>query len=61
MAVFGKHGESVAEYVTKGRQLLVEGRVEVSESGRFNVVADTVRLGASPKEAKPTKKPPQPK
>ena len=29
VTVFGKHGEAVAEYITKGRQLLVEGRIEV--------------------------------
>ena len=47
VTVFGKHGEAVAEYVTKGRQLLVEGRIEAGANGRFNIVADTVRLGNS--------------
>jgi single-stranded DNA-binding protein len=61
VVVFGKHGEAVDKYITKGRQVLVEGRIEVSNSGRFNVVADQVRLGASagegkPAAAKPTKK-----
>ena len=56
VTVFGKHGDAVAEYLTKGRQVLVEGRIEVSSTGRHNVVADTVRLGASPMEKKPTKK-----
>ena len=61
MVVFGKPGEAVARYVTKGRQALVEGRVEVSDSSRFNVVADRVRLGApagesQPAAARPTKK-----
>ena len=27
--VFGKYGETVAEYVTKGRQVLVDGRVHL--------------------------------
>lgn len=45
VTVFGKHGEAVAKYITKGRQVLVEGRVEVSEKGRFNVVADRVVFG----------------
>jgi single-strand DNA-binding protein len=49
IAAFGKIGESVAEYVKKGRQVLVEGRVTVSEKGRFGVVADRVVFGTSPK------------
>ena len=43
--VFGKHGEAIADYITKGRQVLVEGRIEISASGHHNVVADKVRLG----------------
>jgi single-strand DNA-binding protein len=46
--VFGEHGEAVAKYVTKGRQVLVDGRVRVSEKGRFSIVADRVRLGPEP-------------
>ena len=30
VTVFGKYGESLADYLTKGRQVLVEGRVTVS-------------------------------
>jgi single-strand DNA-binding protein len=37
--VFGKLGEAVANYVTKGRQVLVDGRVQVSDQGRFRVIA----------------------
>ena len=44
VTVFGKQGEAIAEYVTKARLVLVEGRIEVSDTGRFNVVADRVRL-----------------
>ena len=55
VAVFGKHGEAVAKYITKGCHVLVEGRIEVSDAGRFGVVADRVSLGASTE--KPTKKP----
>ena len=50
VTVFGKHGQAVAEYITKGRQVLVEGRVEVSEKGYFSVVADRVTFGASAKQ-----------
>jgi hypothetical protein len=46
ITVFGKSAEPVAEYVTKGREVLVEGRVEVSAGGRFGVVADRVDFGA---------------
>ena len=58
VTVFGKHGESLVEYITKGRQLLVEGRIEASNNGRFNIVADTVRLGNSSNagSAKPEEK-----
>ena len=48
VTVFGKHGEAVLKWLTKGREVLVEGRIEVSESGRHNVIADSVRLGAEP-------------
>ena len=46
VTVFGKYGETVAEHVTKGRQVLVEGRIDVGEEGRFNVIADWVVFGA---------------
>jgi hypothetical protein len=54
ITVFGKHGEAIAKYLTKGRQVLVEGRVDVSDNGRFNVIADQVRLGTPTEPAKPT-------
>ena len=50
ITVFGKQAEAVAEYVKKGRQVLVEGRIDVSESGRYSVVADRVVFGASAKK-----------
>ena len=45
VTVFGKQAEALAKLVTKGRQVLVEGRVEVSDKGRFNVIARSVKLG----------------
>jgi hypothetical protein len=51
VTVFGKQGEAVAEYVKKGRQVLVEGRITVGENGRFNVVADRAVFGATPERA----------
>ena len=52
VVVFGNLGNSLVKYVTKGRQILAEGRIEVNDSGRFNVVADRIVLGASPQETK---------
>ncbi len=48
VTVFGQYGESVAEHITKGRQVLVEGRIEVADNGRFNVVARRVVFGKTP-------------
>lgn len=50
IAVFGKLGEAVTAYVKKGREVLVEGRIQVGENGRFNVIADQVKFGPSPAE-----------
>lgn len=55
VTVFGKYGETVAKYLTKGRQVLVEGRVRVNDNGRFNVIADRVRLGSGPTATKNSK------
>ena len=48
IVVFGHHGEAVARYVTKGRRILVDGRVSLSDKGRISVIADQVRLGSEP-------------
>jgi single-strand DNA-binding protein len=56
ITVFGKQGEAAAKYITKGRQILVEGRIQVSDKGRFNVIADRIRFGAMPSPNKPVKK-----
>jgi len=50
--VFGGHGEAVAKYLTKGRQVLVDGRVQASDNGRFLVIAYRVRFGSEPTAAK---------
>src|SRR5690606_5473513 len=46
ITVFGKQAQIVAQYVTKGRQVLVDGRIEVNENGRMSVVADRVVFGS---------------
>ena len=48
VVVFGKHGEAVAKYVTKGRHVLVDARIQVNDKGYFNVVADRVQFGPEP-------------
>jgi len=52
VVVFGKYGEAVAKHIRKGRQVLVEGRIALSDSGRFNVVASSVVFGSAGKLAK---------
>ena len=47
ITVFGRSVEAVATYVTKGMQVLVEGRVDVDENRRMSVIADRVVFGAS--------------
>ncbi len=58
VTVFGKQGEAIAAYLTKGRQVLVEGRVEVSEKGYASVVADRVKLGSPSGKQKTDEAPP---
>jgi single-stranded DNA-binding protein len=51
VVVFGRSRDSVAKFVKKGRQVLVEGRIDVSQNGRASIVADrVVFLGAPPEE-----------
>jgi single-strand DNA-binding protein len=45
ITIFGKQAEIVAEYVTKGRAILVEGHIEATKNGGMNVVADRVVFG----------------
>jgi single-stranded DNA-binding protein len=45
ITAFDPLGKAVAEYITKGKQVVVEGRVAVDSKLRFNVVANTVLLG----------------
>ena len=52
IVAFGKQGDSLVTYVTKGRQVLVEGHIEMGVLGRFNVVAEHISLGVSPDEPK---------
>jgi single-stranded DNA-binding protein len=53
VAAFGNAAEVAKKYVTKGRQLLLEGRIALSGEGRFNVVADRIVLGYSNEKPEP--------
>lgn len=52
ITAFGKLVKPAAKYVTKGRQVLVNGRIEVGENKRFNVIANRIVFGAQPAERK---------
>ena len=51
VTVFGKTGEAAAKYVTKGRQVLVDGRIQVNDKKYFNIIADRVQFGPEPAAA----------
>lgn len=48
VAVFGKQAELVAQYVTKGREVLIEAHFEANDKGTMDVVADRVVFGSIP-------------
>ena len=54
VVVFGDFSDTVARYVTKGREVLVSGRISVDEDDRFSVIADTVRFGNVPRRNEET-------
>lgn len=49
VALFGQLGETLTPYISRGRQILVEGRINIGENGYFNVIAERIELGAMPK------------
>lgn len=50
VVLFGHYGEVLQEYITKGREIFVSGRLEINEKGYVSVVADHVELLRKPKE-----------
>jgi single-strand DNA-binding protein len=48
VTVFGKTGEAAAKYVTKGRQVMFDGRIQVNDKKYFKVIADRVQFGPEP-------------
>ena len=62
ISVFGKAGENCAEYLSKGRSVLVEGRLRQRswetdgvKRSKIEVVADNVQFLGSPRGASPEK------
>lgn len=44
VVVFGSYGEMLRESITKGREIFVSGRLQVSEKGYISVVANQIEL-----------------
>lgn len=55
VVVFGSYGEMLRESITKGREIFVNGRLQVGEKGYVSVVANQIVLLRVPK-AKEEKK-----
>lgn len=59
IVIFGKMAETVAQYMRKGSQLLVEGRIQTrsweGQDGKKNyrteIVAESVQFGSKPKNS----------
>lgn len=49
VVVFGNYGEMLKSYITKGREIFVNGKLQVSEKGYISVIADHIELLRFPK------------
>lgn len=47
--LFGHYGEALKDKITKGREIFVNGKLQISENGSASVVADHVELLRFPK------------
>ncbi len=47
--LFGHYGEVMQGYIKRGREVFVNGRLEISEKGFISVIADHVQLLRRPK------------
>jgi len=56
IVVFGKLSEIAAKNVTKGSQVLVEGRMQFRDIGRMSVIADRLQFGTYPSPIQPVRK-----
>ena len=64
VVVFGSYGEMLRESITKGREIFINGRLQVGEKGYVSVVANQIELLRVPKrkeEAKEEKTTPEKK
>ena len=58
--VFGHYGEVIREHITRGRQVFVNGRLQISDKGYVSVISDHIELLARPKVKVEEKKEPEP-
>lgn len=47
--IFGHYGEVMKKHITKGREIFVSGRLEISEKGYVSVITDHIQLLRFPK------------
>lgn len=47
--IFGHYGEVLREHILRGREVFVNGRLEISEKGYVTVIADHIELLRWPK------------
>jgi len=56
VVIFGSYGEMLRESITKGREIFVNGRLQVGEKGYVSIVANQVELLRVPKGKEEAKK-----
>lgn len=61
VTAFGKQGVLAKQYITKGKEVLVEGRIAISKNGFLDVIADRVVFGRSPDKGIQSELMPEPK
>lgn len=49
VVIFGSYGEMLMDSITKGREVFVNGKLQVSEKGYISVVASNIELLRLPK------------
>ena len=49
VVVFGSYGEMLKDSITKGREIFVNGKLQVSEKGYVSVIANHIELLRLPK------------
>ena len=49
IVVFGHYGEALLDHIKKGREVFVNGRLQIIEKGYVSIVADQIKLLRWPK------------